>query len=243
MTKDAGAGGLFPSLVDCGGKPDFIRTKLPGALIQSVSAGNYIRAGLQGGQFPLPTLCFPTTKLVSLWRSITLVLSFPFAIQFPFLALDFRIVRGSIQSIMEDNKEAGIPGLSPDCKPTQSDGMINDLEMDGLTLYEKKALLVNRELNSHGMGKYQWYLVMGDDISRPGSLIIFRSIFFLCGMGYMVDLLYAQAFGLVEPAMKQELGFSSAFLPEHALDQRLTLSQLLSPATSSRPSTQDFALG
>ncbi|KAI4174735.1 MAG: hypothetical protein LQ343_002106 [Gyalolechia ehrenbergii] len=110
---------------------------------------------------------------------------------------------------MEDNKEAGIPGLSPDCKPTQSDGMINDLEMDGLTLYEKKALLVNRELNSHGMGKYQWYLVMGDDISRPGSLIIFRSIFFLCGMGYMVDLLYAQAFGLVEPAMKQELGFST----------------------------------
>ncbi|KAL9002954.1 MAG: hypothetical protein Q9188_004142 [Gyalolechia gomerana] len=92
---------------------------------------------------------------------------------------------------MEDNKEAGILGLSPDCKPTQSDGMVNDPEMDGLSLYEKKALLVNRELNSHGMGKYQW------------------SIFFLCGMGYMVDLLYAQAFGLVEPAMKQELGFST----------------------------------
>lgn len=27
--------------------------------------------------------------------------------------------------------------------------------MVDLTLYEKKALLVNRELNSHGMGKYQ----------------------------------------------------------------------------------------
>lgn len=25
----------------------------------------------------------------------------------------------------------------------------------------------------------------------------------------MIDLLYAQAFGLVEPALKQELGFSS----------------------------------
>ena len=36
-----------------------------------------------------------------------------------------------------------------------------------------------------------------------------RHIFFLCGMGYMIDLLYAQAFGLVEPALKQELGFSS----------------------------------
>ena len=66
----------------------------------------------------------------------------------------------------------------------------DDPEMEGLTLYEKKALLVNRELNSHGMGKYQWY------------------IFFLCGFGYLIDLLYAQAFGLVEPAIQQEFGFS-----------------------------------
>ncbi len=64
-----------------------------------------------------------------------------------------------------------------------------DPEMEGLTLYEKKALLVNRELDSHGMGKYQWY------------------IFFLCGFGYLIDLLYAQAFGLVEPAIQQEFGF------------------------------------
>ena len=42
------------------------------------------------------------------------------------------------------------------------------------------------------MGKYQWY------------------IFFLCGFGYLVDLLYAQAFGLVEPAMQQEFGFGSS---------------------------------
>lgn len=36
-----------------------------------------------------------------------------------------------------------------------------------------------------------------------------RYIFFLCGMGYMIDLLYAQAFGLIAPALQQELGFSS----------------------------------
>ena len=91
---------------------------------------------------------------------------------------------------------------------------LNDPEMEGLTLYEKKAHLVNRELDSHGMGRYQW------------------CIFFLCGFGYLIDLLYAQvrfgtigtnstsesresnadvvsrqAFGLVEPAMKQEFGF------------------------------------
>jgi hypothetical protein len=33
-----------------------------------------------------------------------------------------------------------------------------DPEMQGLTLYEKKALLVNRELASQGMGRYQWYI-------------------------------------------------------------------------------------
>ena len=31
----------------------------------------------------------------------------------------------------------------------------SDPEMEGLSLYEKKALLVNRELDRHGMGKYQ----------------------------------------------------------------------------------------
>ena len=67
--------------------------------------------------------------------------------------------------------------------------ILDDPELDGLTLYEKKALLVNRELDAHGMGKYQWY------------------IFFLCGFGYLLDLLYAQAFGLVQPAIQQEFGF------------------------------------
>lgn len=41
-------------------------------------------------------------------------------------------------------------GVSPD-----RNGVLNDSEMDGLSLYEKKVLLVNRELDSHGMGKYQ----------------------------------------------------------------------------------------
>lgn len=65
-----------------------------------------------------------------------------------------------------------------------------DPAMDGLTLYEKKALLVNRELASQGMGKYQWM------------------IFFLCGFGYFLDLLWAQAFGLILASIQQEFGFS-----------------------------------
>ena len=31
--------------------------------------------------------------------------------------------------------------------------VLDDPEMEGLTLYEKKALLVNRELDGHGMGE------------------------------------------------------------------------------------------
>ncbi|KAL9056683.1 MAG: hypothetical protein Q9206_002654 [Seirophora lacunosa] len=98
------------------------------------------------------------------------------------------------ESIMDDKKKAGVLGETPNGKPTAFDAIVNDPEMAGLTLYEKKALLVNRELDSHGMGKYQWY------------------IFFLCGMGYMIDLLYAQAFGLIAPALQQELGFSTPAL-------------------------------
>ena len=53
------------------------------------------------------------------------------------------------------------------------------LEIESLSLFEKKSILINRELDSHGMGKYQW------------------CIWSLCGFGYLIDLLWAEAFGLV----------------------------------------------
>ncbi|RKL04605.1 hypothetical protein BFJ68_g11000 [Fusarium oxysporum] len=62
-------------------------------------------------------------------------------------------------------------------------------DLDGLTLYEKKCVLINREIDAQGMGKYQWY------------------IWGLCGFGYLLDLLWAQAFGLVLGPLQQELGF------------------------------------
>lgn len=61
--------------------------------------------------------------------------------------------------------------------------------LDGLTLYEKKCVLINREIDAQGMGRYQWY------------------IWGLCGFGYLLDLLWAQAFGLVLSPLQQELGF------------------------------------
>jgi MFS family permease len=59
-----------------------------------------------------------------------------------------------------------------------------------MSSYEKKCLLINEEIDNHGMGRYQWY------------------IWILCGLGYLIDLLWAQAFGLVLGPVKQELGFA-----------------------------------
>jgi hypothetical protein len=62
-------------------------------------------------------------------------------------------------------------------------------ELEGLTLYEKKCVLINREIDNNGFGKYQWY------------------IWTLCGLGYFIDLIWAQAFGLILGPLQQELGF------------------------------------
>lgn len=60
----------------------------------------------------------------------------------------------------------------------------------GATLYEKKCMVVNAEIDRMGMGKYQW------------------CIWLLCGFGYLLDLMWAQAFGLVLSPLQQEFGFS-----------------------------------
>jgi len=65
-------------------------------------------------------------------------------------------------------------------------------DLEGLTLYEKKCVLINREIDHQGMGRYQWY------------------IWGLCGFGYMLDLMWAQAFGLVLSPIEQEFGFGDS---------------------------------
>lgn len=71
------------------------------------------------------------------------------------------------------------------------DGVVSDPDLEGLSLYDKKCVLVNREIDAMGMGKYQWY------------------IWVLCGFGYLLDLLWAQAFGLTLSPLQQELGFGN----------------------------------
>jgi hypothetical protein len=82
-----------------------------------------------------------------------------------------------------------------DSPPAAADALRNyDIapeELTGLSLYEKKCVLINHEMDRNGMGRYQWY------------------IWLLCGFGYLLDLLWAQAFGLVLSPLQQELGFAA----------------------------------
>lgn len=57
-----------------------------------------------------------------------------------------------------------------------------------LTAFEKKAALVNAELDKFGFGRYQ------------------ICIWFLCGFGYFLDLAWAQGVGLIASSIYQEMG-------------------------------------
>ncbi|KZF26345.1 MFS general substrate transporter [Xylona heveae TC161] len=102
-----------------------------------------------------------------------------------------------VDSVGEDETQVPAIYASPaTVADADSAGTTVDPEMEGLTLFERKCVLVNRELDAMGMGRYQW------------------CIWCLCGFGYMLDLLWAQAFGLVVNQMKQELGFNSHLIED-----------------------------
>lgn len=56
---------------------------------------------------------------------------------------------------LDKDVNVDVLGKPPDQNPRYLNGVLDDPDMDGLSLYEKKALLIDRELDSHGMGKYQ----------------------------------------------------------------------------------------
>lgn len=95
--------------------------------------------------------------------------------------------------ILEDHKSPIVTPTVIMGNPDIDDPEIlsQDAELEGLSLYDKKCVLINRELDAMGMGKYQWY------------------IWCLCGFGYMLDLLWAQAFALCLSPLQQELGFGN----------------------------------
>lgn len=88
-----------------------------------------------------------------------------------------------------DKDVASAEEAEPVRSPSFPYGKIHPDELSGLTLYEKKGALINKEIDANGMGRYQW------------------GIWLLCGFGYMLDLLWAQAFGTILGPLEQELGF------------------------------------
>jgi hypothetical protein len=68
---------------------------------------------------------------------------------------------------------------------------LDDLFEASKTAKENKSTLMSYELDRMGMGRYQW------------------CIFFLCGFGFFIDLLWAQAFGLILVPLKNEPGFNA----------------------------------
>lgn len=56
---------------------------------------------------------------------------------------------------------------------------------------ENKSLAISAELDAMGMGRYQWF------------------IFGLCGLGFFIDLLWAQMFGLITVPLRNQAGFGA----------------------------------
>ncbi|KAL6251113.1 hypothetical protein RBB50_001321 [Rhinocladiella similis] len=74
-----------------------------------------------------------------------------------------------------------------------SESSIGNVE-NAMDPHERKAQLIDSELERQGMGRYQ------------------TTIFLLCGFGYLLDLLWAQAFGLIITLMQTEFGFDDTAL-------------------------------
>ena len=66
-----------------------------------------------------------------------------------------------------------------------------------LNTFEKKAALINVEIDKFGMGKYQ------------------ICIWFLCGFGYFLDLMWSQGVGLAATAIYQEARKDPHCTPKH----------------------------
>ena len=95
--------------------------------------------------------------------------------------------------------------------PVRSASLEEIYQIEDRSLYDRKCMIVNREIERLGMGRYQW------------------CIWGLCGLGYFIDLLWAQAFGLVVKPMQQEFGFGCAYTPPTSHSGRMVGLQGLNP--------------
>ena len=58
------------------------------------------------------------------------------------------------------SSDSKIPGLddNDDGANERTQSVADIMDLHGMTLFEKKCLLINREIDNMGMGKYQWCL-------------------------------------------------------------------------------------
>lgn len=56
-----------------------------------------------------------------------------------------------------DSKAAGLES-QPEDAAERSQSVTEIMGMSGMTLFEKKCMLINREIDDMGMGRYQWCL-------------------------------------------------------------------------------------
>jgi hypothetical protein len=70
--------------------------------------------------------------------------------------------------------------------------MLRGTAANPLNTFEKKAALINVEIDKFGLGRYQ------------------ICIWFLCGFGYFLDLAWSQGVGLIASAIYQEMGVADA---------------------------------
>ena len=78
------------------------------------------------------------------------------------------------------------PVSRPSLDDAELDVTLDDLFDESKTAAENKSLMISAALDKMGMGRYQW------------------CIFFLCGLGYLLDLLWAQALGLIATPIRSE---------------------------------------
>lgn len=88
-------------------------------------------------------------------------------------------------TIVDGRSDAGTDKIDP-----TSTGQLAADERTLIVL--RKMSLVNHELDRMGFGRYQ------------------LCIFLLCGMGYLIDLMWAQLFSVILPPLQRELGISTA---------------------------------
>jgi hypothetical protein len=142
----------------------------------------------------------------------------PSALAFPADSEDGRpLLQSTDDSALDDGFGTG----RKDVSPADADELIRRAEalgegvrdsslggkrFDDLTLYEKKSVLVNREL--------EYVLAFPSVVKADDSLMGMghyqHLIFLLCGLGYFLDLLYAQVFSLVAGPIRAEMGVKEA---------------------------------